>query len=351
MKNKSENLKLIFYYLILIAIIVSINSGGFEIFLNWVVGVAWSKPIIDILKSSSQGLIILLLLSIYLNFVKNDSKKYMDKIKRIEDILTKSYWEKSDKKEILRNILKQKLGDRYDVSNIISSIFTEKIIYNDVELNFKLENISTNNDKYLLTTKQIFKAEISEFIFAFTHDVLIETTVKSICPKINDIFVFSDMESMKNITIDIINDKVSFICISKSNGGTTNSVSCPFLRIPNYKTKKYLGKFKIEKENDIVLIKAKIPKNCRDSYFKLQYIYTMSKLDHYFFWTADRIQFLKTINIDVSSFSFSNKDRYIFQPFIMNMNLSSYNKNISDSFSLDIHNWVLNSQGFIFTWR
>jgi len=60
----------IFYYGSILFIVISANTGHLETLLNASIGVAWSSPVVKFVIENSQGFLVILMLSIYFDYVR-----------------------------------------------------------------------------------------------------------------------------------------------------------------------------------------------------------------------------------------------------------------------------------------
>lgn len=350
------------YYALILLIIVGSNTGILESLLDAIVGVAWSKTIVDFLKLNTQGLIIILLLSIYLEYIREDPKKLLSKntvedlgkeIKSMKGIIEKDYWTQIDSKSVLKNILQVHYGNTSNVSNLISIITPQKCTYSNVSVLYELNDINDKTDLYQLKYQLRFRCNINEYLIAFVTSAFLQDKISAVCDKINDVFSLSDKNTMDDALSRISSGESSFRLIRQLKEGPTEQINYPIKKIERSMYPNYLDKIDTKEYENIQLFSCKINDDLGGIIgFIVSYNFTMRKDDHYCYWVADRPMYLENLTFNATNFSMTPQTKFVFQPFVANFSeLADEYYSTPAYHSIDIHNWIVKGQGVILTWR
>jgi len=348
------------YYSVIIVIIYLSNSGLLQSVLNAVVGIKWSDPIVNFIKINTQGLIIILLLSIYLEYIKKPDDKILhlksDLLKELPNMIKQTlmaggFISEGEDQAILTRILKAHYGEDVNVNNLANTVLSSRVFYTDVSVSNKLIGHKENPELYDLEYEIDFKASINEFVIALVCSSHLQDRISSSCTKINDVLVFSSQSSFVDNVNKIKNSEQSFRVVIESTEGLSNHRNCKFNEVNKNEYRNYLHDIHEDEFKNISLLRAKIPSDVKIINYLLSLTFKMHKEDHYCYWVADRPMYLNKIGFDATQLNYKDKTVFIFQPFFMNLSGIIQNPSQSSIFSLDVHNWVVKGQGAFLTWR
>ncbi len=349
----------VIYYLLIIFFIVAVNSGFVEICLDLVTGAAWSHGLVEFLKASTQHLIVILLLAIYLDFLRPAPKIFDDTALAIaglkEDVSAlRRLVEKSsnlDTKVMIEEALRHRYGVATNIENLISTVLSPKPSYTGYRSSYILKNIPSIPGHYQLTWEQSFISPISEYIVALVNNAALQDVISAAAPPVNDVFVFSDSLTAPVNEAQFETGGVKLKYFTPNDKGSMDCTVLSFRAISRDSYPIYLGSVAHNEYDNIKLWACAIPSSLINGRCSVTYNFQMRKDDHYLFWVADRPIFIETLSIDASRFSGKAATHFICQPFIVANSTREPLTETNYIYTIEVHNWIVKGQGVIFSWR
>jgi len=365
----------IIYFSVLISLLYLTNSGDLEKILDYAIGTKWSEPIVFFLKSNTQGLIVILLVTIYLDYIKENPNKKIGEIvnslsiikENINAIKTKQASTESvlnglnehiriirEKEEDEIENIKKNIKKLYKIDNInglINLLISKKPLYFDVSVYYEIRDHKTNHNLYNLYYRIDFTSSIKEYILAIVEYASLQSIISATSTRISDVLTIPAKKHEDQEYTKMINDKSCFSVIESSSDNYTIERGLVLTEIQKDHYKHYLNEIDERYYNDIVLYKCDLNDLKDPVRYSVKFPpLTMNKNDHYVYWTSDRLMFLKSITFDARDFSYENC-RLNLHPLF-----ACYKGDIPDMdrdnyFCFNINSWIIGGQGAIFSWR
>ena len=338
----------IVYYTLVIIIVWAVNSDKLEGLLDTLVGIQWSGPVISLLRNNTQGFLIILLLSIYIEYVGGwNNRQYFKKLNgKIDSLIDKSELVNVGKREDLTTIVKRYYSTN-DVAGLTNIIFDKKESYSNVSVLYRLRNSDVGEDYYSLRYEIEFNSNIKEFVFAFVHSASLQDSLSAESDKIGDIFVLSSPDSFKEEIERIIEyDAFNFNGLVKSNNGG-DYVKGVVEKVNKNDYHKYIPNHYHDYDVELFRVDTSAMTAARFCY---SFECTMSKSEHYLYWNADRPMLIDSIKVDATGFSFDSRKDFILNPCLVNGKQRVIDQD-RDIYTIRVNDWVVRGQGLVFSWH
>lgn len=345
------------FFFLLFVFITLINSSHLEPFLDNLIGISWSSGFVGFLKTNTQGFLVLFLISLYFEIIR--SKKTTAHFSSTEIFLSNGVVDVLAKIDI-RNIFKILLGQFYpknsannDMDSLVDIVLPEKNIYTDVRVKYTLTDSETDESKYILKYEIEFTSNLNEYVIAIVAHSEIQERISNTCPKICDVITIPTLHSSFD-DFQRIASQINITKIGKDSSG--NSIKTP-LKLMQLTSKSQILKYTKGISNDeiekMIILFEKLNSNINDhstilvSTPEIQ----LDKSDHYVYWIADRPMWVNCIEFDFSKFTFGGKKNFNVQPIIPSYKCCTNSTMTESKFTILIHNWLVNGNGIIFSWR
>ena len=295
------------YYISLSALIILANTGDLEAILDAWLGIKWAAPIVEFIIKNNQGLVIILLVSIYFDYVKGGHKSNIQLHKKIDNIYSKinddakvKFKDRYAKKKFINQLLIEEYGENKSINNLTSTILSDKPIYENVVVHYTLKDL--NRDQFYLFNYNIqFDALINKFIIGFVYSSDLQDKLSASANAISDIFTFSNKNFMEENLKKMLKEKTTLKYFKGLEDGTNQYVSCPFELIPKEDYRKYIDGSLSEKYDEIILVQARVGDKIKKR-ITLSHEFIMRKDDHYCYWVADRPMYVGQVVFDCTKF-------------------------------------------------
>lgn len=347
---------------LVITLIVAANTTILATVLDALLGVTWSAPIVQFIKQNTQGLIVILLLSIYLEHVRPTRAErgeidravqgFRSELRRLENLIVTRNLETVSPQLVLEQVLKNRYGSAAQVANLVRTLLPEKHHYRDVSVNYTL--IDDPADERLLTLQYElrFSARIEEFVVALVPSPVLQDAVCADGDRIHDVFTCSNSDNQRLNMQKLLGSSSAVRVITTGSSGVSSEVLCRFASVPQSELPKYLPSLAQDELGQIDLVRCVLPPESDDQrIITVAHEFSLCKDDHYCYWLADRPMFIERISFDVSRFMVARTARFNVQPFMANCSVRSSRLASGPVFTIDVRNWLVKGQGAILSWR
>lgn len=220
-----------------------------------------------------------------------------------------------------------------------NSLFFERLAFDRVTVNLRLEDHPSNVDVLLYSYSLSFQYSGDELVFAIARSPSVQDELANFS-RISEVQVLSDAFLSSTPTQHLRSFSVS------GAGGRLQTIKA----IPINQYPAYVPKITSKPGKDFMLYE------CDTSQLKMPLTLEMKpisipKNDPYIYWMADRLMYVECINVDISRLTNFPRPRLILSPRIMGY--SSNSKGDLRSIGrtrLEIYSWISYGQGVILAW-
>jgi hypothetical protein len=345
----------IMFYAILVIILVLSNAGLVAPLLNNILGMSTSNDLGIFLKQSSQGFIVIFVMTLYLDFIKsNDTggcRFSADDARFLHKILSEKFNTNDNAIENVASSLKLIYNSK-NVINLLDTVVNNSY-YKGVRVSYKIENHKSDICKYYLNYDIEFETNANEYIVAIAQNAFVQEMISNLCSGISDVITVPAIKG--NIEAYEKHFAISNILklIDYSDDGKTITRECEVEVVHKLYFGTYLHGIDKKNYDDIIILKY-ILNNRQNAWIRLHLTapsIVMNKDDHYIYWVSDRPMFVEQIHIDASCFDFNGNANFNVQPLLVNYYALSPDLIDKKHICLNVHNWIAVNQGFIFSWR
>ena len=333
--------RIVIFCSVVAAISISVQSPKLPSILDSALGgVSWSKGIVKFLKSQTQGLLLLVWLSLYLEFIgleksKDKERKEKEELFNLLEIALKA----SSPTALLRQSLKSQYGEDALAQQLTSSIIRPTPILNKFRVCIKVTHLSNRNFKIEVT--YTYEAKIPRYIVALTDEPLQGEALLSM-GKFAEVFIVQ--KPMNNSPILPFTVK----CYRKNQDRVESLGMLNFSKLSNDEKKKLL-------KGTAELFEGKID---RVHHIKptdtIQYtvVHTTEQEPRYpyAFWLSDRVLHLNYVEVYLSALGKDVYDLARIHFFMAAMESFAEEAPSDGVWSLTLDRWLVNGQGFMVLW-
>jgi hypothetical protein len=333
--------RIVIFCSVVAAISILVQSPKLPVILDSALGgVSWSKGIVNFLKSQTQGLLLLIWLSLYLEFIgleksKDRERKEKEELFNLLEIALKA----SSPAVLFRQSLESQYGEEALAQQLTGSIIRPTPILKNFRVRSKVTRSSNKNFNIELTYN--YEAKIPRYIVALTDEPLQAEALLS-TGKFAEVFIVQ--KTINNSPILPFTVK----CYRKTQDRVELLGNLNFSKLSNDEKKKlFTGTAELfeGKIDRVHLIKP------TDT---IQYTVVYTNIQEsrypYTFWLSDRVLYLSHVEVDLSALGQEVYNLARIHFFMATVESVAKETPSDGVWFFNLDKWLVNGQGFIVFW-
>jgi len=219
----------VIFFVSLSLFIFVVNNGFLSRLLNNVMGIPWCDPLIIFLKQNTQGFVLLLIYTIYTDYIHYGKNKpltmHSDDLTNLLNIAEKYVASSNGVKELFQKLLVNKYGN-YHPESLTNYILQNKQHYTNVVVRNTLTDSASNSEKFDWEYDIWLDLHDKKFIIAATTSAFLQDIVSKTCPQINDVLTIPSIREGTYEELKDVGEQLYVSQFKKTDAGTTQETKC-----------------------------------------------------------------------------------------------------------------------------
>jgi hypothetical protein len=233
---------------------------------------------------------------------------------------------------------------------LASLIVADRPPYYDVSLNFSMSDGPTD-DVFLYRMSLAFTAQLTEYVIGYVSSSYLSDSLLVSSPRLTDVRSFATNAERDACHSDHMESVDTVTVMKKRSDGTTFPKGVRLKDVPVEEYPHYLPQHE-DPSNAVKLLRADLQTSAAPIRLRLNHESMHKKNGHFCYWVADRPTYVRSLRIDLRSFTpepSKRNGRLTVQPFMM---ATSADLALDESGVLDeeTDNWLIRGQGFVVVW-
>jgi hypothetical protein len=236
------------------------------------------------------------------------------------------------------------------LDDLAGMVLTEAPPIYDASVTLKLKDDRSDPDSYHLTLSTVKACTHQVHFMALSPRATLSDLIFSTCPQVAEVFTCSRREQLDELAEAWVDDRDTLTVLGTDSRNRATRRAAKLTKVDREEQAAVLGELPEELHDDVVLLKADLPRSSLDppTYLELHLPASMSRDDGYCYWLADRPTFVKTITFDASAMSLREGERFTLQPCLRaTAHEPPEQENV---FTIRIDSWIVRGQGALLIW-
>lgn len=349
----SRRWKVISFNVAIIAVTTAVHQRTLSRHLDEVVGFSWSTGLVDFLRINSQGLMVLVLLSLLFEFTRYDElKEYLtSRDSQVEHQLTTMLLRQEPRSLVSYSIASFHAAPEAEVSSLTNMVAPKEAVFRDASMNVHLRR-SDSSDFYWYDSEFRFTTDQREILFAVTNRTTLVDSLLTRVPLLVEAWSHHDGRDLSQVSST--SDYVSIIESVRHSDGTVSDRLLKMTRVPAAQSLSYYSDGEPLPDSDVALFSYQFPREdwAREHSISLRMVSKCPTSDTYTYWIASRTMYLKQLSFDARDLLHADSRlQFCLHPCLGLHRTTDANEEASGRMRLYVNSWIVRGQGAFVTWK